>query len=282
MLQFGSDRNRLIFPIAVLAVWTAFGLFFGTQNYVRDAYFGKTASLSGSLFGWMICGYSWGILTVPVLRLVRRFSLPRLGWSKFFLFHIPSAAIFSSVQLGIYTLIVATLALITGSGGRPLFDFYSALFVREVQSSFLVYFAIISAVTAYDRIFRPAPKPEAVSRSLNNGNGNGHVKRIAVKDKGLIVLVDTAAINWIESYGNYVFLHTPERRHIFRETMAAMEKKLDPSAFLRIRRSAIVRAETIKELRPLGNGEYEIVLRDATRLTSTRRYRKNIEAVFKA
>src|SRR2546423_13018362 len=93
-------KNKLLFPVFLVAAWTAFGLFFGTQNYVRDVYVGKGASLPGYIAGWLLCGYSWAVLTSPVLRLVRAFSLQRLGWSKFFLFHIPAAAVFFSVQLG--------------------------------------------------------------------------------------------------------------------------------------------------------------------------------------
>ena len=78
MLHDRLERNRFAFPLLVLAVWTAFGLFFGTQNYVRDIYAGNKASLPGYLVGWLLCGYSWGILTWPVLRFLRRFSLSAL------------------------------------------------------------------------------------------------------------------------------------------------------------------------------------------------------------
>ena len=34
------QTNRRLLVLAILAVWTAFGLFFGTQQYVRDVYVG--------------------------------------------------------------------------------------------------------------------------------------------------------------------------------------------------------------------------------------------------
>ena len=283
MLHERLERTRFAFPLLVIAGWTAFGLFFGTQNYVRDVYFGNKASLPGYLISWLLCGYSWGILTAPILRFVRRFSLPSLGWSRFLLLHLPTAAVFASVQLGIYTLIASVLALISGSETRSITEFYARLFVREFQSSYLVYWAVISATTAYDRIFsdRKSVSDEPAAE-LVNGNGKGYLKRIPVKDNGRIVLVDVQNIDWIESYGNYLFLHTPDKRHIFRETMAAMENKLDPEQFARIRRSAIIRIDRVEELRPGQNGEYQIVLKGGTRLLSTRRYRRNIESFIRS
>ena len=288
--QTNANRHRLFFPLIVLSVWTAFGLFFGTQNYVRDVYVGKGASLPGSLAGWLLCGYSWAILTVPVLRFVRRFSLERLGWSKSLLVHIPAAALFSLAQLGIYVIIAGFLF---GNSDRGLWEFYKFILVKEFQSSFLVYFAIILAVTAYDRLFRASLdgqrvrpvetiEPNPAPHLMPSQNGRfAFLRRIPVKKNGRIILIETDDIDWIESYGNYVFLHTPERRHIFRETMAAMESKLDPKRFVRIRRSAIVNIDRIRELQPTINAEFEIVLKNGSILNSTRRYRKNLEIIVK-
>lgn len=52
---------------------------------------------------------------------------------------------------------------------------------------------------------------------------------------------------------------------------------MDPEEFLRIRHSAIVNLKRIKELRPLFKGEYEIVLLNGVKLTSSRRYRSKLE-----
>jgi hypothetical protein len=280
------DRYKLL---VLLAVWTAFGLFFGTQGYIREIYFGRNASLTGYIIGWIFCGYSWAILTFPVLLFVRRFSLERLGWPRFLLVHIPAAILFSMAQLAIY-LLIAGLLFRRANGG--LWDFYKFLLANELQSSILVYSAIVSAITAYDRFLnkKPIEQPREFTENsysqispISKSNGtNGFLRRISVKENGKIVLVDVERINRIESYGNYLFLYTPERKHIYRETMAAIEKKLDPDHFVRIRRSAIVKIDQIKELYPTDNGEFEIVLNDGNVLSSTRRYRKNLEPVLKS
>ena len=280
------DRRKLLL---LVAVWTGFGLFFGTQNYVRDIYSGRHASLPGYIVGWIFCGYSWALLTFPVLGFARRFSLGSLGWLRFLFVQIPAAFAFSLVQLGIYLTIAS---IIEPLRDRTVWEFYKFLLANELQSSILVYFGIVAVVTIYDRFLwiresRTAPAGngqvyQSASGLISNGHTNGSFHRIPVKENGKILLVDTDDIVWLESYGNYLFLHTDSGKHIYRETMSAMEKKLEPSRFVRIRRSAMVRIDQIRELHPTDNSEFEIVLANGTTLSSTRRYRKNLESVLRS
>ena len=115
--------------------------------------------------------------------------------------------------------------------------------------------------------------------SLKTAREN-YLRRIAVKEKGRIRFLDAEKIDWISSLGNYIEIHAGREKFILRETMDGIEGKLNPQEFLRIRRSAIVRISKIKELQPLFNGEYAVVLSDGTELTASRRYRKNLEAVL--
>jgi two-component system LytT family response regulator len=64
--------------------------------------------------------------------------------------------------------------------------------------------------------------------------------------------------------------------------MDGIERKLDPQKFLRLRRSTIVRIERIKELHPLFNGEFVVILKDDTKLFSSRRYRQNLNRLLKS
>ncbi len=107
-----------------------------------------------------------------------------------------------------------------------------------------------------------------------------YLQRITVKANGRIRFLEVEKIDWISSLGNYIEIHSGHGKFILRETMDGIEKKLDPNDFLRIRRSKIIKISQIKELQPLFNGEFTIVLLDGTALTSSRRYRKNLEAVF--
>ena len=87
-------------------------------------------------------------------------------------------------------------------------------------------------------------------------------------------------VDWIVAADNYVELHAGRKVHLVRETMNALETKLDPARFLRIRRSTIVNIGLIKELKPLFRGEYVIMLKNGKALTSSRRYRHNLSRLL--
>jgi two-component system LytT family response regulator len=109
-----------------------------------------------------------------------------------------------------------------------------------------------------------------------------YIERFVIKKAGRIFFVDANELEWVSSEGNYVELHSKGKSHLLRETMDHLEDKLDPREFIRIRRSTIVRTSVIKELQPLFNGEFALILKDGTQLQSSRRYRKNLDALLKA
>jgi two-component system LytT family response regulator len=108
----------------------------------------------------------------------------------------------------------------------------------------------------------------------------GHPERIVVKNAGRLFFLRADEIDWVESSGNYVNLHVGHESHLLRETMAGIESRLDPALFIRIHRTAIVKIDRIKELHPLFHGEYEVVLRDGTRLTLSRGYRDRLQGLL--
>jgi two-component system LytT family response regulator len=101
--------------------------------------------------------------------------------------------------------------------------------------------------------------------------------RLAVKSGGSVVWVQPEEIDWIGSADNYAELHVGAKSHLLRETLGALESRLDPKIFVRISRSVIVNAQRIKELHRLFYGGYELVLKDGTKLTSSRRYRDKLK-----
>ena len=101
--------------------------------------------------------------------------------------------------------------------------------------------------------------------------------RLVVKSGGRLFFLRTDEIDWVEAAGNYVRLHVGPGSHLLRETMNAIEGRLDPEKFFRIHRSRIVNMERIQELQPWLNGEYAVPLRTGTRLTLSRGYREKLQ-----
>ena len=101
--------------------------------------------------------------------------------------------------------------------------------------------------------------------------------RIAVKNGGHVVLVKTQSIEWVEAADNYVCLHCGSETYSLRETMNALEARLDSARFLRIHRSTIVNIDFIKELQPWFRGDYLVLLHDGKQLTLSRSYRDRLK-----
>jgi len=101
-----------------------------------------------------------------------------------------------------------------------------------------------------------------------------------VRTGGRIILVDLATVDWIEAADNYVRLHARTGEYLLRETLAALERQLDPGRFARIHRSAIVQIDRITELHPASHGDMDVVLRSGKVLTLSRTWRDHVQRLF--
>ncbi|HJW95449.1 MAG TPA: LytTR family DNA-binding domain-containing protein [Thermoanaerobaculia bacterium] len=134
---------------------------------------------------------------------------------------------------------------------------------------------------ALDYVLKPvtgARLHRALDRARGKaGRGAGEpIERLAVRVKGRVLLLRVREITYIEAAGNYARVHIGKESHLVRQTLAALEEKLDPKHFVRIHRSTIVNIDAIRELQPWFGGDSVIVLNDGTELTMSRTYRDRV------
>jgi DNA-binding LytR/AlgR family response regulator len=86
--------------------------------------------------------------------------------------------------------------------------------------------------------------------------------------------VRAVEIDRVSAEDNYVGLWVQGRMHLLRETMKAIEARLDPALFVRVHRSAIVNLDSIAEIEPLEAGAFSVHLRDGSCHTVARRHRR--------
>jgi len=103
-------------------------------------------------------------------------------------------------------------------------------------------------------------------------NSGPRASHVIGRSRDRLLFVKLADVDWIEAAGNFVRVHARGDSLILRASMAKVQQRLDPSAFVRIHRSAIVNIDRIKELIPWSHGEYVITLQDGTRLHASRIY----------
>lgn len=104
--------------------------------------------------------------------------------------------------------------------------------------------------------------------------------RVPVRSGGSVFFLPVEEIDWIEAADNYVRIHAKGETHVVRQTLQRMEDSLAPRAFVRIHRSTIVSVSRIKEIQQWFGGEYVVLLRDGTKLHTSRRYRARLEELM--
>lgn len=97
-----------------------------------------------------------------------------------------------------------------------------------------------------------------------------YLERIAVEMRGQIRVVPVGAVDYLDIDGDYVAVHVGEQVHLIRDTLSALEERLDPDQFFRIHRSTIVRLDRIESLLTAPGGDYAVRLQNRTRLSVAR------------
>ena len=105
-----------------------------------------------------------------------------------------------------------------------------------------------------------------------------YAERLVVQVAGTLRVIPLDAVHWIEADDNYARVHTAAGAPLLRETLKSLESRLDPARFLRVHRSAIVRIDLVRELKPQPSGDYQLRLDGGARVPMSRGYRDAVLA----
>ena len=115
------------------------------------------------------------------------------------------------------------------------------------------------------------------AEAMNAATSAESLKRLVVRDQDRIIVVRTEEIDWIEAADYYSRLHVGARTHLLRESMTALESRLDPKRFFRTHRSAIVNLDRVAQILSGNHGEHLALLHDGTRLRLSRGRREALQ-----
>lgn len=122
----------------------------------------------------------------------------------------------------------------------------------------------------------PDSKPGSVPASVPPSNP----ARIVFKSRGRILFLPISEIRWIAAEENYVRICTGTESHLLRETMTAMESKLDSQMFMRVHRSAIVNLKYVKEVRRETSGDFSVLLSNGQKVAMSRSHHSHIDSLI--
>jgi two-component system, LytTR family, response regulator len=109
------------------------------------------------------------------------------------------------------------------------------------------------------------------------GGPERHAERLLVPAEGRVVVVPIAQVDYVEAARNNVRVHSGEATHLLRESLGALEQRLDPRRFARIHRSIVVNLDRVAEIQPWFSGDGIVVLESGARLRLSRGFREAFE-----
>lgn len=89
-------------------------------------------------------------------------------------------------------------------------------------------------------------------------------------------LVPVQAIDSLVASANYVEVQCGHERLLARETLNAIEARLDPAQFVRIHRSRMIRIGAVRDVELLPSGQYLLRLHNGQKLSGGRSYRDRL------
>ncbi len=100
--------------------------------------------------------------------------------------------------------------------------------------------------------------------------------RLSLRCDGRTIVIRADEIDWIAAADYCSQVHCGRSVHTVRQTMAALESRLDPGRFVRIHRSTIVNVDRVRAVEPGVGSERLAVLGDGTALAVSRRHRARL------
>jgi two-component system LytT family response regulator len=112
--------------------------------------------------------------------------------------------------------------------------------------------------------------------------GAAYPAHIALRGTGGTEYVPVADIAWIEAADYYAWIHHRSGRTLARLSLDRLEARLDPSLFIRVHRSAIVRLSLVRRVVLDEGGKSAIVLASGDRVPLSRERRAFLERALVA
>jgi two-component system response regulator AlgR len=109
-----------------------------------------------------------------------------------------------------------------------------------------------------------APSPTAPSAD--------HVTEFWVPHRSEMIRINACDIERIEAERDYMRLHIGTRSFLLHQTIAELERRLDPALFIRLHRSTIIRRDRIARLAHDGLGAWRAILVDGAEQRIGRTY----------
>jgi hypothetical protein len=222
---------------------------------------------------------------------LKQFPLVHGGWLRSLPAHLLATLPFSLLHVGG---MVALRHVVYGLVGRQ-YDFgpWWPNWLYEYRKDFPSYWLLLICITAF-RLYglwrdsrESAAAPSQQGPAANDPvaaeatAGEMPLERLVVRKLNREYVIAVADVDRVEADGNYVNVYAQGTAYPRRESLAALEKRLDTRRFVRVHRGHLVNVDRIREIQPWDHGDYRIVLQDGSCVNLSRRYRARLQHLLR-
>ncbi|WP_426745631.1 LytTR family DNA-binding domain-containing protein [Myxococcus faecalis] len=119
-----------------------------------------------------------------------------------------------------------------------------------------------------------AERLQALLREVAIAAPRRALERLVVKSGEAWVPLRLEEVWRLSSEDKYVRVHTAGGEHLVRQSLRALEERLDPERFVRIHRGDIINLEAVARLEPWTHGDGILVLKNGTTVVLSRTWRE--------
>ncbi|HZJ56034.1 MAG TPA: LytTR family DNA-binding domain-containing protein [Myxococcaceae bacterium] len=109
--------------------------------------------------------------------------------------------------------------------------------------------------------------------------GPGRLERLFVRDEGRIVPLPVTDIERVQACDDVVLVHASGRVYRLAVTLAELEERLDPRAFVRVHRSHLVNLDQVVSFAPTDDARLLVTLRSGTTLFASRQRSRELRGL---
>ncbi|HEY1891228.1 MAG TPA: LytTR family DNA-binding domain-containing protein [Steroidobacteraceae bacterium] len=231
-------------------------------------------------------------LLVPVIGWwLQQFPLVHGGWLRSIPAHLLATLPFSLVHVAGMVGLRDLVYLWMGEHYR--FGAWWPNWVYEYRKDFVAYWLLVVCIVAF-RLYglwqdsrespaAPLPQEPAANdaEASESSADDSPLERLVVRKLNREFIIAVADVDRVEADGNYVNVYAQGIAYPRRESLAALERKLDGRRFVRVHRGHLVNVDRIREIQPWDHGDYRLVLHDGTCVNLSRRYRERLQHLLR-
>jgi two-component system LytT family response regulator len=131
---------------------------------------------------------------------------------------------------------------------------------------------------ARQRIGTPAPASEPLAAAARGPAR--YATRLAVKEGTRVHVIPADRLDYAEAQDDYVSLRSEGKSYLKQQTIAGLERSLDPQQFVRIHRSYLVNLARVARIEPYAKDSRIALLTDGTRLPVSRAGYERLKALL--